>query len=66
MVGLLQSTSDILTDAGIIDDDMWITDYNGSQIMGVDKSNPRAEIDISPTKEPHILHEIAKKRSSKT
>lgn len=65
LVGLLQATSDILTTAGVILDDMWITDYNGSEIVGVDKHNPRVEIQIDYAKPPHVLHEIWNRRNSK-
>lgn len=65
LVGLLQATSDILTTAGVILDDMWITDYNGSEIVGVDKHNPRVEIQIDYAKPPHVLHEIWNRRSNK-
>lgn len=46
LIGLLQATSDILEKAGIIENDKWIEDYDGSRIMGIDKENPRAEIII--------------------
>lgn len=46
LVGLLQATSDILTKAGVIDDDKWICSYGESCIAGIDKENPRAEIRI--------------------
>lgn len=46
LVGLLQATSDILEKAGILENDRLITDYDGSRIMGLDKQNPRAEIEI--------------------
>ncbi len=65
LVGLLQATSDILTTAGVILDDMWITDYNGSEIVGVDKHNPRVEVQIEYAKPPHVLHEIWNRRNSK-
>lgn len=46
LVGLLQATSDILTKAGVIDDDKWICSYGESCIAGIDKENPRVEIRI--------------------
>ena len=46
LIGLLQATSDILTKAGVIDDDKWICSYGESCIVGIDKENPRAEIRI--------------------
>lgn len=50
LVGLLQATSDILTKAGVIDDDKWICSYGESCIAGIDKDNPRAEIRIMDRK----------------
>lgn len=46
LIGLLQATSDILEKSGIIENDKWIEDYDGSRIMGIDKENPRVEITI--------------------
>ena len=46
LVGLLQATSDILQDAGIIEDDKYIVNYDGSEIVGLDKNNPRVAITI--------------------
>lgn len=50
LIGLLQATSDILTKAGVIDDDKWICSYGDSYIAGIDKENPRAEIRIMDRK----------------
>lgn len=50
LIGLLQATSDILTKAGVIDDDKWICSYGESCIAGIDKDNPRAEIRIMDRK----------------
>lgn len=50
LIGLLQATSDILTKAGVIDDDKWICSYGKSCIAGIDKENPRAEIRIMDRK----------------
>lgn len=50
LIGLLQATSDILTKAGVIDDDKWICSYGDSCIAGIDKENPRAEIRIMDRK----------------
>jgi crossover junction endodeoxyribonuclease rusA superfamily len=61
LVGLLQATSDILTDAKLIDDDKWIVHYDGSCIAGVDKSSPRVEIDIIPIAEGTPLHDLKRK-----
>lgn len=50
LIGLLQATSDILTKAGVIDDDKWICSYGESCIAGIDKENPRAEVRIMDRK----------------
>lgn len=65
LVGLLQATSDILTDAGIIDDDMWVANYDGSEIVGIDKANSRVEIEFIPVKEGTILYELRDRRNTK-
>ena len=57
LVGLLQATSDILQAAGVIDDDKYIVNYDGSKIAGIDKDRPRAEITIQPINENSILCE---------
>ena len=49
--------------AKIIDDDMWIVNYDGSKIVGVDKYNPRTEIEIIKAEEHHILHDIWGRRN---
>jgi Holliday junction resolvase RusA-like endonuclease len=46
LLGLLQATADILEEAGVIDNDRNVVSFDGSQIMGVDKQNPRVEIEI--------------------
>ena len=46
LMGLLQATCDILESAGIIKNDRNVVSLDGSRIMGVDKKNPRAEIEI--------------------
>jgi crossover junction endodeoxyribonuclease rusA superfamily len=61
LVGLLQATSDVLTKAKIIDDDKWIVHYDGSRIVGVDKAEPRAEIEIIPIEAGTPLHELKRK-----
>lgn len=55
LVGLLQATSDILTKANIIDDDSYIVNYDGSEIVAFDKVNPRVEINIKPYQDDHIV-----------
>lgn len=47
LVGLLQATSDILQESGILEDDKLIANYDGSRIVGLDKQNPRVEIEIT-------------------
>jgi Holliday junction resolvase RusA-like endonuclease len=47
LFNLLQSTADILQKAHIIDNDRDIVRVDGSEIVGVDKENPRVEIEIS-------------------
>jgi Holliday junction resolvase RusA-like endonuclease len=46
LIGLLQATSDILQKAGIIKNDKLVVSYDGSRIVGIDKQNPRVEIEI--------------------
>ena len=65
LVGLLQATSDILTEAGIIDDDMWVANYDGSEIVGIDKANSRVEIEFISVKEGTILYELRDRRNTK-
>lgn len=48
---LLSATADLLEDAGVIFNDHLITNWNGSEIAGIDKENPRAEITIQTNKE---------------
>ena len=57
LVGLLQATSDILQAAGVIDDDKYIVNYDGSMIAGLDKNNPRVEIIIHQINENSVLCE---------
>lgn len=57
LVGLLQATSDILQAAGVIDDDKYIVNYDGSIIAGLDKNNPRVEIIIHQITENSVLCE---------
>jgi Holliday junction resolvase RusA-like endonuclease len=46
LMGLLQATCDILERAGIIENDRNVVSLDGSEIVGVDRENPRAEIRI--------------------
>ena len=50
LMGLLQA-ADILEVAGIIENDRDIVSLDGSEIVGVDKENPRAEIEIREVSE---------------
>jgi Holliday junction resolvase RusA-like endonuclease len=43
---LLSATADLLEDAGVIENDHFIVSWDGSEIAGMDKNNPRAEITI--------------------
>ena len=49
LVGLLQGTDDLLTDAGVIKDDnsRIVAGHDGSRVL-YDKENPRVEITITP------------------
>jgi Holliday junction resolvase RusA-like endonuclease len=47
LFGLLQSTADILQKAKIIENDRDIVRLDGSEIVGVDKENPRVEITMT-------------------
>lgn len=46
LVGLIQATQDILQKAGLIRDDQDVISLDGSRIAGLDKYNPRVEIEI--------------------
>ena len=46
MIGLMQGTADLLEKAGILLNDRLIESWDGSRIMGLDKDNPRVEIEI--------------------
>ena len=46
LINLLQATADILEKARVIEDDKNIISFDGSRIIGVDKENPRVEIEI--------------------
>ena len=46
LLNLLQATADILEKARVIDNDKNIISFDGSRIIGVDKTNPRTEIII--------------------
>jgi Holliday junction resolvase RusA-like endonuclease len=47
LIGLLQATCDILQKAGIIVNDRFVDNFDGSRIVGVDRDNPRCEIRIA-------------------
>ncbi len=46
LVGILQSISDILEYYKVIENDQQIESYDGSKPMGIDRDNPRVEIEI--------------------
>ena len=46
LVGLMQATADILEKAGVVKNDRLITSWSGTEISGIDKENPRSEINI--------------------
>jgi Holliday junction resolvase RusA-like endonuclease len=46
LTNLLAATHDILEHCGIIENDRDIVSVDGSRIMGVDRANPRVEIEI--------------------
>lgn len=47
LLNLLAATADILERAGIILNDNLVESVDGSRIMGIDKINPRVEIEIT-------------------
>jgi len=51
LMGLLQATCDILQKAEIIVNDRNVISLDGSRIVGVDKANPRVEIEITEMEE---------------
>ncbi|WP_331299111.1 hypothetical protein PK1910_00995 [Veillonella parvula] len=65
LVGLLQATSDILQAAGVIDDDKYIVNYDGSMIAGIDKDRPRAEITIQPINDNTVLVDEYERRKAR-
>ena len=50
LLNLLQATSDILEKAKVIENDKNIYSFDSSRIMGVDKLNPRVEIELEEVK----------------
>ena len=46
MIGLMQATADILETAQVIVNDSQVINWDGTRMMGYDKTNPRAEIMI--------------------
>lgn len=49
--GLLQATCDILQAAQVVENDQTFASFNGSEIAGIDKENPRVEIMITEREE---------------
>lgn len=47
LTNLLAASHDILQKGGFIEDDSMIVSVDGSRIEGVDKANPRVEIEIT-------------------
>lgn len=47
LFGLVQATADILEKAGVIEDDGYIANIDGSCIAGIDKERPRVEVTVS-------------------
>ena len=46
LIGLLQGTADILEKAGVVENDKYFRRFDGSEVVGIDKHNPRVEIEI--------------------
>jgi hypothetical protein len=44
---------------------MWVANYDGSEIVGIDKANSRVEIEFIPVKEGTILYELRDRRNTK-
>jgi len=51
LLNLLQATADILEKARVIDNDRNIISFDGSRIIGIDRINPRTEIEIEEINE---------------
>lgn len=66
LFGLVQATADILESAGIIEDDGYIAQIDGSMIAGIDAEDPRVEITVSEiTNLKHPLYELHPKLKKK-
>jgi hypothetical protein len=48
----MQATGDILEATEVIKNDRYISSWDGSEIVGLDKQNPRAEITIREILDP--------------
>ena len=48
LVGLMQATADLLEAADVLENDRLILSWQGTNIDGIDKNNPRAEIYLYP------------------
>jgi Holliday junction resolvase RusA-like endonuclease len=46
LINLEEATADILEVAGVVENDRNIVSWDGSRIMGIDRDNPRVEIEI--------------------
>lgn len=68
LVGLMQATADLLEAAGVLENDRLILSWQGTNIEGIDKNNPRAEISLYPvwlrddTREVWMLDPMTKRR----
>lgn len=66
LFGLLQATADILQKAGIIEDDQFIIQTDGSKIAGIDKDNPRVIVTVGEIANlKHPAYEIIPKLHKK-
>lgn len=66
LFGLVQATADILESAGIIEDDGYIAEIDGSMIAGIDTEDPRVEITVSEiTDLKHPLYKLHPKLKKK-
>ena len=68
LVGLMQATADLLEAADVLENDRLILSWQGTNIEGIDKDNPRAEISLYPlwlradTREFWMLDPMTKRR----
>lgn len=48
LVGLMQATADLLETAGVVENDRFIISWDGTDIAGISRDEPRAEIVLLP------------------